>query len=484
MSKSGSGKRRFFDDVGTALLALTLSVVVWVNATYQADRPIEGEFPAPIPIEFLNMPAGLMVTKEPVSSVTVRIKAFSSTMAKLSVSSFRATSDWKNLGEGEHSVRIKVTCSDPKVTILAVQPETITVALEYMAREAREVSVQLLDREELPLGYSADPPEIEPRFVTVEGPLSAIKRLSTLVALVSLKDQRAPIERQLEPRALDINGKPIPEIKLTPKTVTVRVDIKKKLNYREVTVRARTKGQPARGYFISSVNVEPSTVTVSGPPAVIANMPGLISIKGEVDVTGMTRMFAERRELDLPEGVSVLGEREGEKITRVLVTVEIDPVKGGTTVELPLQVRKLQSGLAVRLSVPAVDVILTGPAVLLDDLQTELLEAYVDLGGRGIGTHQVKTNVDIRISRNPKLADLVVTSISPEFVEAEIRDLSILTPVAPPGWIVPGLEIRPTPTLTATVAITRTVAVTTPTKAPTRVVPTATATVAPSPTPK
>ena len=182
---------------------------------------------------------------------------------------------------------------------------------------------------------------------------------------------------------------------------------------------ARTSGQPARGYYVSSLEIEPATVTVVGPPSVIATMPGLVSIIGEVDVTGATRLIAQRAQLDLPEGASVYTEGDADP-SEVLVTVDIDAVMGGTTVEVPLKTRKLREGYSVSLSVPSVDVILTGPSVVLDELALDLVEAYVDLTGLEAGTHQIKVVVELRSSQNPQLADLAVMSVSPAFVEADI----------------------------------------------------------------
>ena len=137
--------------------------------------------------------------------------------------------------------------------------------------------------------------------MSVEGPSSAVERVSAIIANLSLAGQHTSVERVVELLAIDEGGRRITDVKLTPQTVGVRLEIERKLNYREVAVRARTKGNPARGYFVSSVEVSPATVTVVGSPAVIATMPGLVSVKGEVDVTGATRMLAERLELDLPD---------------------------------------------------------------------------------------------------------------------------------------------------------------------------------------
>jgi hypothetical protein len=125
-------------------------------------------------------------------------------------------------------------------------------------------------------------------------------------------------------------------------------------------------------------------------------------------------------------------------------------VIGGITVEVPLKAKKLSEGLSAKLSVPAVDVILRGPSILLDELQVQLLDAYVDLSGLGPGTHQVRTSVDILVTKNPELNDLVVTSISPAYVEADIK---VTEPTPEPSPF-------PTPTLTPMITITSTEAIT------------------------
>jgi YbbR domain-containing protein len=381
--------------------------------------------------------------------------------------------DWKGLGEGVHPVPVKVICSDPTVTIQGTQPETLYVQLERILRQAVEVKVELQDRDQVPLGYAVDPPEVNPSFVMVEGPATAVGRVASLVASVSLAGQRTAVERTVAPRAVDEAGKAVPGLTITT-TVQVKLNVQQKLNYREVTVRARTKGHPARGYFVSAVNVDPSTFTVVGPPATIAAMSGLVSVRGEVDLTGVTRLVAERMTLDLPEGVSVLTETQGEA-PKVLVTVEVDAVKGGTTVEIPLKTKKLREGLVAKLSVPAVDAIITGPSVLLDDLQIELLDAYVDLTGLITGTHLITPTVDVLVSRNPKLGDLAVTDISPKSVEVTISVAPPLTPTPFFGLIVggPGMFVTPTGTLTATLSLP-TPTGTRPTATPPGVSPTAT----------
>jgi len=438
-----------WDTLGTGVLALGLAIIVWVNAIYQDDPPHQDYYPDPVPVEIINQAPGLAITNAPADSVSVLIQGFQSSWNSLVNSSFRATVDLAELSEGLHTVPVQVTCSDPTVTIVSTQPETIYVSLERIESDELPVTLALENLDELPLGYAVGAPVVDAEFARIEGPASLVNTVESVVASINVAAQRDSLSTTASLRALDATGKTVTGITITPSTVKVNLDITKQLNYREVAVQAITTGQPARGYYVSSLRVEPASVTVEGPPDVISEMPGLVAIKEEIDISGATRMIAQRVELALPEGVSIYtGGPATEQ--QVLVTIEVDAIIGGTTVEVPLKTKKLRAGYEVTLSVPSVDVILTGPAVVLDDLALGLVDAYVDLSGLGPGTHQVKTFVELLTAQNPELADLAVTSISPVFVDASIRDTTTPTLPAPEFTVLP--TATPSTTSSATPA--------------------------------
>jgi YbbR domain-containing protein len=478
--------RRLRENLGTALLAIVLSLIIWVNATYQSDPP-EVRLVESVPIVVVNAPSGFQAINEPSTAVTLEVRAFQSSWNNLKRDDFSVTADWSGLTEGSHTVNLAWRSSDPTVTILNVYPRQQTVVLEPVKRETREVTLELRDIDMVPLGYRVGTPSISPELVVVEGPASLVDRVSQLSVSLSLLNQDQSVEAILEVRSLDVDGKDVKGVKLTPTTVTVQVAIERRQNYRDVAIRVRTVGQPARGYFVSGVNVLPATVTVVGPPSVIESMGGLVDAQGEIDISGATRIIAENLPLALPEGVSVVGSQEGE-VFKVLATVEVDAVSGGTTVELPVKTKKLQEGLVARLSVPMVDVILTGPAVLLDEIEADLLDAYVDLAGLGLGVHQVAPRVDILVAQDSQLRALTVKDISPKFIEVTIAEPPTATPtlaiertatplITPTGTLTVTASITMTPTLTQTAMLADV-----PTREPTAGQ--APAETAPSPTPQ
>lgn len=448
--------RKFWGGLGTVSLALVLAIIVWVNAIYQNDRPREDFYGEALSVQVLNAPAGFVATNNPSQSVRVRIRAFSSTWVTLSASDFDVSADWKNLREGLHSVPVQVSCSNRTVTVLSIHPETIYVRLEPVQQITETIIVDLRDQDAIPLGYAVGLPQATPNQVRLSGPASVVDSVVRVAVSVSVMNQRATIERVMEPIPLDENGRAVSGLTIEPSSVAVRVAIEKKEGFREVAVRVRTKGQPERGYYVSSLSVVPASVTLVGPPAVIEKLSSLVDVIGEIDISGATRMIAARMALSLPDGVSVVGANEGVPY-EVLATVGVDAVTGGTTVELPLVAHRLQEGLSAQFSMRTVDVILTGPAVLLDELQTDLLEAYVDLGGLGPGTHQMRPAVDILVSPESALRALTIKDILPQHVDVIIvQPTPTPTPTATPTetptpepTIQPTARPRPTATPTA-----------------------------------
>ncbi|MEN6480133.1 MAG: CdaR family protein [Anaerolineales bacterium] len=438
--------KKYSSHLNTAVLSLLLAVFIWVIANYEQESPRRDRFPSPIPVQVSGLPANMVAVNDPVMQVEVDIRAFASSWDTLTVDSFMATADWSQLQLGVNIVPIEVVCADRTVTIEAVYPETMVVQVEEMAIRQVDVAIELTDQDELPLGYEAMPPSIEPVSVTISGARSFVESVAQVTGSVSLANQRTTYEEVVHPKPVDAQGRVVDDVKVSPETVKVRVIVQKKENFREVAVRARTSGTPERGYFVSSVSVSPSTVTVYGPPEVIDQMGSVVDVQGEIDTTGATRSFVVNVALDLPDEVQVYGASPDEPF-EVTVSIGIDAVIGGATVELPLRLINVGEGLTGELSVPVVDVLLTGPSAILDSLDTSLLEATVDVSGLSEGTHQVTPRVSILAGADSPLQQVTIKGIQPEYVQ-----VTLARPPAPGG--VPLRTLVPTITPTASPART------------------------------
>jgi YbbR domain-containing protein len=230
---------------------------------------------------------------------------------------------------------------------------------------------------------------------------------------ISLKNARETVIKQDTPILIDGAGNKVESLTLSPAAVTVKVVIERQVGYRDVTVRATTRGTPAAGYWISNIRVEPALVTVYGRQSVIDGLPGYLDTE-PIDVNKAKQDVIKRVALSLPEGVLVLGEGAGKE--GILVQISIQPLLGGQTIHRELKLENLRFGLKATASPKAVDIILSGPLPALQELQPEDVQATVDLFGLGKGTHKLAPSVILPDGRG-----LEVKSIVPDIVEVTIE---------------------------------------------------------------
>ncbi len=205
---------------------------------------------------------------------------------------------------------------------------------------------------------------------------------------------------------------------------------------KEVAVRVNLEGQPAPGYRLSTVRVNPSTVVLLGNADVLAAVPGLSRRAG----CARRRNQRDRARLQLlrvPDGVTVL---EGRIVD---VTASITPIQGGATIRQEPVIQGLDAGLEAAVAIDTLDVILSGPLPLLESLGADDVFVILDLTGLLPGNHTVTPRVVAP-------TEIQAEGVIPERVEVVISIRS--TPEA--------ATATETATITATVTVTETVAVT------------------------
>jgi YbbR domain-containing protein len=217
---------------------------------------------------------------------------------------------------------------------------------------------------------------------------------------------------------------------ITPDTISVTQPISLLGGFRYVIVRAITLGQ-LEGYRLTNITVTPAGVVVfSSDPQLVQDLPGYIETKS-IDLTGAEDDFEVLVDLNLPEGISVVGD------PKVLVQVNISAIEGNLAVSLPVEIVALTPGLMALVSPIAVDVILTGPVPLLGELQPDDIRVKVDLTGYELGIYQIIPVVDFLPER------VKIESILPPTVEVIISLAPTPSPTLTP-------LVSPTPTVTPT----------------------------------
>ena len=344
----------------------------------RVEAIVPGEEEAPVQIEFVNVPEGLIVGE--VGTVRVFVEARQEDLANLRAADFVATVDAAAVRAGETlALPVEVTTDRNDVRVIRAEPETVGVSV--VASTSKELAVTVVETGELPSGFRQDLPEVDPAFVTITGRSELVEAVSEVRATVSISGLRnsQSFDVELVPRTSD--GTRV-TVELSQNRARVTLEVEEASLTRQITVLGRPTGDPAPGYAVTDTRVEPSSIEVSGPRDLIE---GLTTLNvGDVDVTGAQTEVIERRDLDLPDGVTA-------EALSVFVTVSIEPQEGARTLSVPPIFEGLPSGLEVAAGVYFVEVRIRGPEPDLAELTIADVIATVSLqdGEAGVGEFPV-----------------------------------------------------------------------------------------------
>ena len=398
--------RELSKNIPVLLLAFALAVAVWISAVTSTDPTQQRIYPRAVNVEVVGQDPSLVIISEIPKTVNITLRAPESVWNRLINEAIpvKAILDLSGLEEGEHNLKVQVQVGIRPVVIVSCTPCDITVNLEQLV--SREMSIRLLEVGELAVGYQAESPVWNPQTTVVSGPESAVDKVEEILAEFDLNNASQTISRSISLLPLDADGMVVPNVTLTPSRISISMAISQRGGYRNVVVKVSPSGQVASGYRVTNISVFPPTVTVfSEDPKLVDDLPGYVETEA-LDLTDAKDDLDLRLQLDLPPGVSVVGEQT------VAVQVGIAAIEGSITLsDMEIEVEGLADFLTATISPEVVDVIISGPLPLLDTLTKNNFRVVVDLTGEGAGTYQRVPTVVFDIP------DLRIESILPESVE-------------------------------------------------------------------
>jgi YbbR domain-containing protein len=390
-------------NLGTLLTAFILAVIVWVSAVIASDPNEEHILDRPVSIEIIGQDPNLQIMNDVTRNVTLVLRAPTSVWNQLNndQQSVTAKVDLSNLRPGVYNVPVQVQITPHLVRLISQDPAQITLTLDSITTQT--FPVNLIVTGNPPVGYQAQTPQLEPTEVTVSGPESLISKVKQVRVTMDITNANQTLVRDVIPLLLDGEGQAVSGLTISPEAVTVTQPITLLGGYRYVIVRAVSTGQVGTGYRVTNIFVTPIGVVVfSSDPELVNNLPGYVETQ-PIDLTGKEEYFETLVDLNLPSGISVVGD------SKVLVQVSIATIESSLAISLPVEVIGLAPGLVVS-SIPAVvDVILSGPVPLLNTLAPTDVRVVVDLTGYNAGTYQFTPQVNILPERVKKVSILPAT---------------------------------------------------------------------------
>lgn len=378
--------RALVANIALLTLALTLALIIWVNAT-RAEDPLRTQF-LQVPVEIVGQPEN-SILQSPNRRQTIQIvfEGPSSVVNTLNDSDFIARVDLSDVPLGtEISVPVVVEAKAANVTIQTSSPESLLVNIEALITQ--EVPVTLDIRGTVARGHSQGTPLIDPPTITVSGPASRVNPLDFARVTVFLNNERETKIDSPQPIFYDRQGRvaSVGGLTLSTEQVQVTVPIDEAADFAEKFVDVVWTGDPAPGYRLLSISANPPSVLVQGSPSQLGRF---TRIETEpIDINGLTASFEQKVALVLPTGITLDQDQE------LFVTIEIEPLVTSATYTRPVAVQGLGDGLAAVLDPEEVRVFLFGPLPALDTLLDEEVRVTADLFGLEVGTYSLEPDVN------------------------------------------------------------------------------------------
>jgi YbbR domain-containing protein len=269
--------------------------------------------------------------------------------------------------------------------------------------------------------------------VNVSGPETLVRQVEQVRAPINIAGTIETVVRTIPVQPLDAAGNLVSGVTVTPQEVSVTQVVSLLGGYRNVVVKAVTTGQVAEGFWLTNISVTPPNVTVfSSNPNLVNELPPFVETV-PLDLTGLTDDTDARAALELPEGISLVGEQS------VLVRIGIAAQMGSLKISLAPEITGLPPEFAAEVAPEMVDVILGGPLPILRSLTPASVRLTLDLTGLEPGAYQVTPIVDLL----PE--GVIVESVLPENVQVLVGLAP--TPTATSSAV---LTVVPTPTDTPT----------------------------------
>jgi YbbR domain-containing protein len=398
--------------IGAVLLAIILYVGMIFLQTTQ-------EWPGTIPIDFVNQPTTAVIMKPDQPPVVTNIRYVAAPDVPVTRDSFRATVDLAKakVNESEDSlIKVDLAVTDPRIQILDYQPLQITVGLD--PKVVQKVAVQV-HTGAVPSGLQPGTPFSNPSTVDVTGAASVVRRVAYADAQVRIDASGLDVSQDVALVARDATGAEVGHVNFSPATVHVNIQVGSQLQTETVAVFAPTTGTPAAGYYVTSIDVNPSTVAVRGQADVLGLLKGLANTR-PISIAGATGDISATVGLDLPNGVTSDGP------SQIAVVVHLQSPASTRSVSVGVVPDGARPDRIYTLSTPNVIVTLGGATAALNAFDTSALVGHVAVGTLDVGAHNVTVSVIVP-------SGIKVQDISPPQVTVTVANAP--TPAPPPSAI-------------------------------------------------
>ncbi len=309
------------------LLALGCALVIWAYAKQNPDvlpRPEVSQTSVSrelvLPLMASKVESGCIVVTKP-DTIGVRIEGRKEYVEALAAEPDIITAyvNCRDRVEGTYRLPVIIKLPEGYTDFLTAVPHPGEVLITTKNQGSREFPVNAT--------LTGGKPEISPEKVIVRGAPHDLYLVNRVVAVLDAKSSTAAsIDGDFPVAAQDSNGRTVNGLYISPRTVHLKFSSLESAK-RTIDIKPKMIGQPSLPGRITSVEISPQTVTITGPSELLKSLNTLDT--EPIRLYNRTRSFSQQVKIITPAKVSVVDATPA----HLTVTITQDPSQQSDTIK-------------------------------------------------------------------------------------------------------------------------------------------------------
>ena len=388
-------RSRVLNNFWLKLVAVILAFLLWLVVINVSDSVITVKIKG-IPVQQLN--GSVLENLDKVydvakgDTVDIVVKGRRTIVEGLGVDDFIATADLSTMSI-TNTVQITVTPKSAGIRDeITVTCEDNVMRLNLEEKISLQYSVKVKTFGAVKNGYAVCGYQTSPNIITVEGPKSAVEKVTEVVVNVDVSHKEAPMDIEGDVVLYDAYGDEITndKISVSQKTVKVHLDVHPT---KEVPVNVDIKGLPKEGFTIVEVLYQPQTVLVAGELEKLDSVEEIVV--DDVSISGMDTDLETTVSLKeyIPDDIFLANPSED-----VVITVDLEELFSKELVVKASDVELLQKTTDRMYSLELSDdfcIVVTGLEAEVSGMTVDKFSPKIYCKDLSIGIH---SNADIQLT--------------------------------------------------------------------------------------
>lgn len=362
------------NNLSLKIISVIVAIILWLYAVSELN-PETTKTITDVPVEVINMDAlnekNLTLVDDPVSSISIRIRGLVNDIRKVNISNLKAVLDLSEIDwTGTRQVELNVEGLLPREVKLDKTPE-LSLTINEITRKPIPVVVELTGESEK--NYRVHEPVIEPRTITIYGAQSLVDSVVQGVVQLDLDKAVSTIEQSIIIKLVDAAGRNVDSKYLNKHQSSALVTVPI-YPIRSIEVRANITGEPAAGFVLDSVSVDPTQIVVNGYASVVEKLTYLTT--EAIDIRNAVEDIHTTVDLVLDKGLYL----EPGQPSKINVVVHISETSITNTIQvIGAEILNVPDGFTAFIEDFSMSVQLRGPYTVISPLTMDDLLPSVDL---------------------------------------------------------------------------------------------------------